>query len=237
MYDSLDVLNRKIVVCDKCPRLVMFRRKIANERRRQFRNFNYWGKPITGFGDPNARLVVIGLAPAAHGGNRTGRVFTGDNSARFLVKHLHQAGFANQPTSDTRDDGLSYRDCYVTAAVRCVPPDNKPSKSEIYNCSIYLQNELRLLVNAKVVLALGRIAFETFVNSAKEVYEITGSFKFEHGGVYRLSEKLPVVIASYHPSPRNTNTGKLTSSMFRKVLSKVHGYLGSNDSPSLTYTG
>lgn len=225
MFDSLDDLNQQIIACNKCPRLVKFRQRIAHERRKQFKNFEYWGKPIPGFGDPNARLLVIGLAPAAHGGNRTGRVFTGDDSARFLVKHLHQSGFANQSTSEARDDGLSYSDCYVTAAVRCVPPDNKPSKSEIEMCSPYLRNELRLLKNAKVVLALGRIAFETYVKSAKEHYGVVGSFRFEHGKKYLLSEKLPVVFASYHPSPRNTNTGKLNSAMFRRVLRQVHRYL------------
>lgn len=234
MFDSLDDLNQQIIACIKCPRLVNFREMVADKRRKQFQNFEYWGKPIPGFGDPNARLLVIGLAPAAHGGNRTGRVFTGDDSARFLVKHLHQFGFANQATSETRDDGLSYIDCYVTAAVRCAPPDNKPSKSEIEMCSHYLQNELRLLKNAKVVLALGRIAFETYVKSAKEHYGVIGSFRFEHGRKYSLSEKLPVVFASYHPSPRNTNTGRLNSAMFRRVLRQVQMYLDSVKTVALT---
>ena len=202
-----------------------FREKIAKEKRKQFKDFEYWGKPVAGFGDPKARLVVIGLAPAAHGGNRTGRVFTGDGSAKFLVKHLFDAGFSNQPTSETRIDGLEYKDCYVTAAVRCVPPDNKPSLEEIETCASYLEVELQLLKNSKAVLALGKIAFDSFIDFAKKHYNVRGGLKFQHGEKYILSEKLPVVFASYHPSPRNTNTGKMTSSMFTQVLNDIKSYL------------
>ena len=222
---TLKLLNEEIIACRKCPRLVEFREKIATEKRRQYSDFEYWGKPVTGFGDPKAELVVIGIAPAAHGGNRTGRVFTGDNSAKFLVRHLHQAGFANQPTSETRDDGLKYNDCYVTAVVRCVPPGDKPSKKELETCAPYFEKELQLLKNLKVALTLGKIAFDSFIDFAKNHYDVKGSFKFQHGEQYILSQDLPRIFASYHPSPRNTNTGKLTSEMFANVLRDIKAYL------------
>lgn len=203
----------------------MFREKVAREKRKQFSDFQYWGKPVSGFGDPKARLVVIGLAPAAHGGNRTGRVFTGDNSARFLVRHLHEAGFANQPTSETRDDGLKYKDCYITAAVRCVPPADKPTPAERENCAPYLEEELQLLKNLKAALALGKFAFDSFIDFAKKYHDVKGSFKFEHGKHYFISKDLPILFASYHTSPRNTNTGKLTSAMFAQVLKEINSFL------------
>lgn len=181
----------------------------------------YWGKPITGFGDPEARLVILGLAPAAHGGNRTGRVFTGDSSARFLVRHLHKFGFANQATSEERGDGLKYIDCYVTAAVKCVPPHDKPTRQEIENCSDYLEEELAILSRTRVVLALGKIAFDSYVGAAKKRYGIKERLVFEHGKNYMLSNRLPIIVASYHPSPRNTNTGKMTSAMFSSVLRRI----------------
>jgi uracil-DNA glycosylase len=222
---TLKLLSEEITSCRNCPRLVKFREKIAKEKRRQFADFEYWGKPVPGFGDPWARLVVIGLAPAAHGGNRTGRVFTGDSSAKFLVSHLFKAGFANQLRSETRDDGLRYSDCYVTAAVRCVPPGNKPTRKEIETCAPFLEEELQLLKNSRAILALGRIAFDSFVDFAKKYYNVKGSFKFRHAEKYVLSEKLPVVFASYHPSPRNTNTGLMTSDMFTRVLDNIKSYL------------
>lgn len=181
----------------------------------------YWGKPITGYGDPKARLVILGLAPAAHGGNRTGRVFTGDNSARFLVRHLHKFGFANQATSEAREDGLQYNDCYVTAAVKCVPPHDKPTRQEIENCSQYLEKELAIISGTKVVLALGKIAFDSYVSAAKKRYGIKERFVFKHGKKYAISNDLPIIVASYHPSPRNTNTGKMTSTMFSSVLRRI----------------
>lgn len=222
---SLKSLNDEIVNCRKCPRLVEFREKVAREKRKQFSDFDYWGRPITGFGDIHARLVVIGLAPASQGANRTGRVFTGDKSARFLVRHLYRAGFANQPTSETRDDGLKYYDCYVTAVVRCVPPGDKPTRLELETCAPYLEEELKLLKDAKVVLALGKIAFDSIIKFAKKNYGIEGSFKFEHGKKYTLSSEMPVIFASYHTSPRNTNTGKLTDDMFAKILDDIKTFL------------
>ncbi len=228
-------MGREIVGCSKCPRLVSFRRSISKQKRRQFADSEYWGKPVPGFGDPNARLVIIGLAPAAHGGNRTGRVFTGDNSAKFLVSHLHKAGFANQAISESRKDGLQYLDCYVSAAVRCVPPDNKPTKKEMDNCFPYLERELDLLPNAKVILALGRIAFDSVVQLARRRsnngIKQKKKFEFEHGRRYVISEDFPVVFASYHPSPRNTHTGKMTSAMFSKVLRDISRTLGGSPSP------
>ena len=218
---SLPKLREEIISCRKCPRLVKFRERISKEKRKQFRNFQYWGRPVPGFGDPNARLLVVGLAPASHGGNRTGRVFTGDNSAKFLVRHLYESGFANHATSETRDDGLKYIDCYVTAAVRCVPPENKPLNKEIESCAPYFEEELMLLSHTKVILALGKIAFETVIDFAKKYYNIRGKFEFRHAQRYYLSRDLPVVFASFHPSPRNTNTGKLTSGMFADVLLEI----------------
>lgn len=222
---QLEILSHEITSCKKCPRLVRFRERISKEKRKQFAEFDYWGRPVPGFGDPNARLVVVGLAPAAHGGNRTGRVFTGDSSARFLVKHLYEAGFANQPTSETRDDGLIYQDCYVTAAVRCVPPDNKPTKEEIETCETYFERELLLLKNCKVILALGRIAFDSVLQFSRTYYGSKGIFKFQHGQKFKFADRFPVVFASYHPSPRNTNTGKLTNSMFARVLKNIRNEL------------
>lgn len=215
---QLDLIRREIITCRRCPRLVEFREKISREKRKQFSDFEYWGRPVPGFGDPRARLVVVGLAPAAHGGNRTGRVFTGDGSARFLVRHLFDAGFANQPTSEDRKDGLIYKDCYVTAAVRCVPPDNKPTSLEIENCEPYFEQELTLLRECEIILVLGRVAFESVLRYARKYYAMKGSFKFQHGQKYILAKDFPLVFASYHPSPRNTNTGKLTSKMFTGVL-------------------
>ncbi|MDG6905931.1 MAG: uracil-DNA glycosylase [Nitrososphaerota archaeon] len=222
---SLNSLNREIVSCRKCPRLVEHRELVARQRKKQFSNFEYWGRPVTGFGDPNARLIVVGLAPAAHGGNRTGRVFTGDSSARFLVRLLFHAGFANQPTSDTRNDGLLYKDCFVTAVVKCVPPEDEPSKGELERCAPFLLEELRLQKNARAILALGKIAFDSVIDVANEIYDIKGSFKFGHGRSYALGPMFPVVFASYHPSPRNTNTGILTEEMFEEVLKEIKRFL------------
>jgi len=223
---SLDItelqrLFREIVACRKCPRLVQFREKISREKRKQFADFDYWGKPVPGFGDPDARLIVVGLAPAAHGGNRTGRVFTGDSSAKFLVRHLYEVGFANQSTSETRDDGLVYRDCYVSAAVRCVPPDNRPTKEEVETCASYFDRELLMLKNAEAILALGRVAFDSVLDFSRKYYGSVGSYHFQHGRKFSFADGFPTVFASYHPSPRNTNTGKLTTRMFSRVLRQI----------------
>jgi uracil-DNA glycosylase len=178
----------------------------------------YWGKPLPGFGDPTGRLLILGLAPAAHGGNRTGRMFTGDGSAQFLMAELYKFGFANQPTSVSVEDGLRLRDAYMTAIVRCAPPKNKPSIKEIQTCRHYWTEELRLLPNVRVVLALGRVAFETYVKFLKEQGVDTKRLKFRHGAFYSFPDSSPSLAASFHPSRQNTQTGRLTSSMFDSVL-------------------
>jgi len=188
-------------------------------------NWEYWGAPLPGFGGTQAELVILGLAPAAHGGNRTGRMFTGDGSASFLMRALHVAGFVNQPTSEHRHDGLEMRNAFMTAVVRCPPPQNKPSASEIRNCSRYLDMELALLRHARVVLALGRVAFEGYLDHAKRLGARIVGMKFKHGQVYRLSRGLPVLVASYHPSRQNTQTGRLTTAMMDHALATANAVL------------
>jgi len=223
---ALQLVSKEIVSCRKCPRLVEFREKISREKRKQFADFTYWGKPVPGYGDANAELIIVGLAPAAHGGNRTGRVFTGDSSAKFLVRHLFNAGLASQPTSETIDDGLIYHNCYLLAVVRCVPPGDKPSRGEIECCADYFEKELILLRNKKAMLALGKIAFDSIVRFCRKYYDVRGKVEFKHGERYSLHEDFPVLFASYHPSPRNTNTGKLTPEMFSSVLFQINSFLG-----------
>jgi len=208
-------LRKKIISCSKCPRLVEYRRSVMP--RASYSSQRYWRRPVTGFGDIDGRLLVLGLAPAAHGGNRTGRVFTGDSSGRFLVRALFEAGFANKPVSESTDDGLVYEDCYLTAAVKCAPPGDKPTEQEFANCSAYLDAEIALMRNLEVVLALGSLSFRSYVaHLVRQGVAVKGA-RFAHGARYDLSGS-PIFLASYHPSPRNTNTGKLTSSMLTKVL-------------------
>jgi uracil-DNA glycosylase family 4 len=223
---QLHVLNRKIISCRKCPRLVRYREQVAHEKRRAYRDWDYWGRPVPGFGDPSAKLLILGLAPAAHGGNRTGRVFTGDRSGDFLYKILYRAGFANQPTSTRREDGLELSDAYVAAAVRCAPPANKPLPSEIRNCRPYLETELDLL-EPRAVLALGGIAFRTYLDALKDRGAIPSRalYEFRHGASYQLPGSLPRLFASYHPSQQNTFTGKLTEAMFLRLLRQIRHYL------------
>ena len=207
-----------MVSCEKCPRLVRFRAEVP--ARASFRGQDYWRRPIPGFGDVTARIVLVGLAPAAHGGNRTGRVFTGDESARFLVRSLHDAGLANRPESRSRDDGLVLTDCYMTAAVKCVPPENKPTRDEFRNCSAYLDAELKLLDRMEAIIALGRLAFGSVLEWAAGRGAATSGIEFEHGRKYRV-EGLPTLYACYHPSPRNTYTGVLTRRMMTGLFKKV----------------
>lgn len=218
----LQILNEEIISCRKCPRLVRYREKVAREKRRAYRDWDYWGRPVPGFGDPRARLLILGLAPAAHGGNRTGRVFTGDRSGDFLYKMLHRAGFASQPTSTHREDGLKLLDAYVAAVVRCAPPANKPLPTEISNCGAYLHAELGLL-KPRAVLALGGIAFRAYLDVLKDsgAIESRAAYKFQHGASYRFPSSLPRLFASYHPSQRNTFTGKLTEAMFLRLLRRI----------------
>ncbi len=216
---SLRLLNERIVHCTACPRLVAYREAIAKEKRRQYRDWVYWGKPIPGFGDPHARLYVVGLAPAAHGGNRTGRIFTGDRSGDWLYEALHHFGFANQAISRHKDDGLVLSDCYIGAAVRCAPPDNKPAPEEFDACRPYFREELRLLREVRAVVALGKIAFDHYLKACREEGRQLPSPlpRFGHRKVYRLPWSV-TLIGSYHPSQQNTFTGKLTRPMFHSVF-------------------
>lgn len=223
---SLHVLEKEIVACRQCPRLVEYREKVAKEKRRAFREWTYWGRPIPGFGDPRAKLFILGLAPAAHGGNRTGRVFTGDRSGDFLYAALYKAGFANQPTSVQRDDGLQLKNAFVAAAVRCAPPANKPLPSEILNCRGYVERELALL-KPKVVLALGKIAWDAYLEVLKSegVIASRAKYAFGHGAVAKLPGDGPRLVGVYHPSQRNTQTGKLTVAMYASVLMRIRRWL------------
>jgi uracil-DNA glycosylase family 4 len=224
---ALEILQRRVVACTRCARLISHCRKVAREKRRMFRNELYWGKPVRSFGDPNAELLIVGLAPAAHGANRTGRMFTGDRSGAFLYRALYEAGFANQPTSVRRDDGLELHNCYITAALRCAPPANKPTPRELRNCRPYFERELEILWRVRAVLALGRIAFESFLRVVAERADLPprSSLQFAHGASYSLGEGLPRLFASYHPSQQNTQTGRLTPTMFRSVLRDIRGSL------------
>ncbi len=218
MYKSLNSLNERIIRCVKCERLVNFRESVALKKTKRFIKDNYWGKPVIGFGDPNAKIIIVGLAPAAHGGNRTGRVFTGDKSADFLFKCLHQAKLSNQPYSIHLNDGLILKNVYMTPALKCVPPQDKPKAEELKKCFDYLSEEISFLENAKVILALGKIAFESCV----KLFNLKPSlYKFVHGAEYSLSNKLKI-IACYHPSPRNVNTGKINAAEMVKILNIVN---------------
>lgn len=218
--DTLKKVEREVVACQHCPRLVKYRQEVARTKRRAFRDWDYWGKPVPGFGDPQARLLIIGLAPAAHGGNRTGRVFTGDSSGDLLFKVLHETGFASQRNSDSRADGMQLKDVYITATVRCAPPDNKPLPTESRNCREYLKREIDLLRNLKVVVPLGKIAFDAYLSILHNQGKISSraEYKFGHAATYRFPAPLPTLIASYHPSRQNTQTGKLTPQMFRSIF-------------------
>ncbi|MDH4188160.1 MAG: uracil-DNA glycosylase, partial [Nitrospira sp.] len=223
---SLTLLNDRISHCTACPRLVAYRNTIAAEKRKQFADWTYWGRPVPGFGDPHARLYVLGLAPAAHGGNRTGRVFTGDRSGDWLYDALHRFGFANQAHSRHRDDGLKLIDCYVGAIVRCAPPDNKPALEEFTACRPHLREELTLLKRIHVVVALGKIAFDHFLKASRDEGRQLPSPvpKFSHGVVATLPWGI-TLIGSYHPSQQNTFTGKLTRPMFHHIFSAARQHL------------
>ena len=218
---ALVVLHREIVACRACPRLVAHRETVAAEKRRAFRDWTYWGRPVPGFGDPEARIVLVGLAPAAHGANRTGRIFTGDRSGDFLFASLHRLGLANQPTSVSRDDGLTLKDVYVASPVRCAPPDNKPTPDEIVRCAPFLDRELALLPNARVLVALGAIAWRAILDHlARHGTPTPRPFPaFGHGAKLVLGRW--TILGSYHVSQQNTQTGKLTPKMFDAVISEA----------------
>jgi uracil-DNA glycosylase family 4 len=215
-------LNAEIMVCRKCPRLVAYREQIAREKRRAYLAWDYWGKPVPGFGDPNARVLIMGLAPGAHGSNRTGRPFTGDASGNFMYPVLFETGFANQPNATDRNDGLKLRDLYITAAARCAPPDNKPLPEELANCSPYLDRELQGLKKLKVIVALGKIGFVAYLNYLKRqgLLKSRAGFLFAHGAQYQLPDG-KTLLASYHPSNQNTQTGKLTRDMFLAIFKRA----------------
>jgi uracil-DNA glycosylase family 4 len=215
---ALALLQDEVVACTRCVRLAAHCSTVAREKRRAYRDHEYWGRPLPSFGDPNARLLVLGLAPAAHGGNRTGRMFTGDRSGDFLFRALHAAGFASQPRSDARGDGLELRDAYISASVRCAPPANKPLPEEIRNCRGYLERELDLLHGLEIVVALGRLAFDVYLSILRDRGAIASrsAFVFAHDAEHATGR--PLLISSYHPSQQNTSTGKLTAPMLENVF-------------------
>ena len=219
---ALTVLERRVTHCRRCPRLVVYRERVAREKRRAYAAEGYWGRPVPAFGDPGARLVIVGLAPGAHGSNRTGRMFTGDASGDWLYAALHRYGFASQPTAWSRTDGLTLADCWITAAARCAPPGNKPTPHELATCRPYLARELELLTRRRVVLALGRVGHDAFLEAAGWRARLPPGRRprFAHGAVTRLPDATWLV-ASYHPSRQNTNTGKLTRAMWHAVFRRV----------------
>jgi uracil-DNA glycosylase len=216
---ELAALNLELVNCVRCPRLVAHRETMGQVKRRAYRECEYWARPVPGFGDESASVLILGLAPGAHGSNRTGRMFTGDSSGRFLYDVLHATGFSSHPEALPRDDGLRLTHCYITAAVRCAPPDNKPRPEEIAECADYLDREIALLTSVRVVVALGRIAFDAYLNHLKRrgLLKRRGEYIFRHGAQYLLPDGR-ICIASYHPSNQNTQTGKLTRAMFMEVF-------------------
>jgi len=225
---KLQRLQSNIIRCKRCPRLVAWRMKVAEEKVARFADQKYWGKPNPGFGDPDARLLLVGLAPAAHGGNRTGRMFTGDRSGDWLYRALHKSGFANQPTSISREDELQLNDCYVTATARCAPPQNELLPEEIRNCRPYLQKEIRLLKNVRVIIALGKVGWDAAFDSFR-MLETTPPRKrpaFGHGREHVLNDS-QTLIASYHPSQQNTFTGKLTEEMFDAIFRRAKSLINS----------
>lgn len=224
--NPLAIIEDEVTHCRKCPRLAHYIEEVARTKRRAYRDWTYWGRPVPAFGDPKARLLIIGLAPAAHGANRTGRMFTGDRSGDFLYEQLFRAGFANQPHSKRSDDGLALKDALISAAIRCAPPENKPLPEEIRNCLPYLERELAV-VHPRAILALGGIALNTYLDLLKGrgLIASRAAYPFAHGAVYSLPGDLPRVFAAYHPSQQNTQTGRLTPAMFTAVMKKIRKFL------------
>jgi uracil-DNA glycosylase family 4 len=219
--NQFEQLNCKIIKCKKCPRLYQYIRTVAKHKVKRFQDERYWGKPLTGFGDTNAEILLIGLAPAAHGGNRTGRMFTGDSSGDWLARVLHSYGFSTKSTSTCKDDGFALINTYITATVRCAPPDNKPLREEIHNCSSFLEKELSLLKNVRIIICLGKIAFD----SCCKLFNIKGE-KFSHGKTF--THENFIIIASYHPSRQNTQTGRLSWEQWSSVFALARKYVDKN---------
>ncbi len=228
---TLAELQAQVIACERCERLRSYCAAIARTKKKAWRDWEYWGRPVPSFGDPQARLLIIGLAPAAHGANRTGRMFTGDRSGDLLYRVLYRTGFASQPESRSREDGLELRDAYITAAVRCAPPANRPTREEIARCREYLERELGLLANVKVVVALGRLAFDVYLSVLRDrrLVRRRSAFPFAHNREHRIAPELPVLISSYHPSQQNTLTGRLTEAMFTAVFRRAHRLIERQD--------
>jgi uracil-DNA glycosylase len=225
--ELLRVVRNEVAECQRCARLVKYRETVASEKRRMFRDWTYWGRGVPGFGDPAAKLLILGLAPAAHGANRTGRMFTGDRSGDFLYKALYVAGFASQPTSVKREDGMQLKNAYIAAAVRCAPPMNKPLPKEILNCRSYLERELDIL-QPRAVLALGKIAWDAYLDILKAEGKIASraAYRFGHGTEVEFEEPLPRLFGVYHPSQQNTQTGRVTEAMYAKAFDAISSFLG-----------
>lgn len=222
MPSLLEALHAEVIDCRRCPRLVAYREQIARDKRRAYRDCEYWGRPVPGFGDPSARVLILGLAPGAHGSNRTGRPFTGDASGGFMYPVLHATGFANQPNATGRDDGLRLQNAYITAVVRCAPPKNKPTPEELANCAAFLDREIACLRGVRVVVALGRIGFDGYLEHLRRrgLIKRKAEYRFGHGAQYTLPDAR-VLLASYHPSNQNTQTGKLTQKMLTEIFRRA----------------
>lgn len=222
ILETLTLLHNEVIGCRRCPRLVEYRERIGLQKRRAYLDCTYWARPVPGFGDPNARVLILGLAPGAHGSNRTGRPFTGDASGKFMYPVLHRLGFASQPGASGLNDGMTLHDLWITAAVRCAPPDNKPLPSELANCAEYTDRELAALKNLKVVVALGKFAFDAYLDAARRRQVITRktAYRFAHAAEYQMPDGI-TLLASYHPSNQNTATGKLTAAMFEAVFARA----------------
>ena len=233
----LEILQQQIVACRLCPRLCTYTSQIAAVKRRAYRDWEYWGKPVPSFGDPQARVMILGLAPGAHGSNRTGRMFTGDRSGDILYQVLYKTGFASQPVSSSRNDGLTLRDIYITAAAHCAPPGNKPAPEELRNCRPFFERELDLLKNLKVIVALGKIAFDTYLDvlKARGVIRSRAPFVFGHNCQFTTATGQPILVSSYHPSQQNTSTGKLTEKMLTDVFRRARR-LAENPGTGSTFT-
>jgi uracil-DNA glycosylase family 4 len=233
---NLRIIQQETAACDRCNRLRRYCEEVARVKRRAYRDWNYWGKPVPSFGDPDAGVLIVGLAPAAHGANRTGRMFTGDRSGDFLYRALYQCGFASQPESRAQDDGLALTNVYIAASVHCAPPDNKPTLEEFRNCRPFLERELDGLPNLRVVVVLGKLAFDVYLGILKDrgTIRTRAAFSFGHNFQYRTAHDKPWLVTSYHPSQQNTSTGKLTEKMLRDVFVRVNRLLKTEKRRSLT---